>query len=348
MDEPVIVVEPAATPLPALPVEQRPSQDPYEVYLASLDSPESRRTMRGVLDRIARMQTGDPDATGAWQPWWLLRYEHTALIRSQIKDYRDADCPNGYSPSHVNKHLHGLRRVLYTCWQMGLMSVEDREMACSIKNVKGTRVPAGRSINRDELAAMLKVCAETDGPAGIRDSAIIALLYATGIRRAEAATAQVEDYDIGARRLKVTGKGDKQRKVPVMQSAVPVLDVWLNLLDVRRGAMFRRIHKTGKISGEGTTARAVGYVVDRTRRRAGLPPLATHDFRRTFIGDFLDSGGDIVQAQKIAGHVSVTTTAQYDRREDEGLLVAVDRMSLPSPESLRDEPLPHQEESEMS
>lgn len=339
-------LEPAATPLPALTADQRPAQDPYEVYIATLDSPESKRTMRGALDRIARMQTGDKDATGAWQPWWMLRFEHTTQIRSDLIEYRDSDSPAGYSPTHVNKHLSALRKVLWTCWQMKLMTAEDCWRAASIKNVKGKRIPAGRSIDQDELGAMLRACAEIEGPAAVRDQAIIALLYATGIRRFEAAGALIEKYDRAERVLRIIGKGDKERAVPIMVGAIPTIDRWLNLLGARRGHMFRPIHKTGKIGDGPITARAIGYIVDRTCRKAGLPPLATHDFRRTFIGDFIDAGGDLVQAQQIAGHASATTTAQYDRRPRRALRAAVDRMAFPSPESLRDEPLPHPERSE--
>jgi site-specific recombinase XerD len=111
--------------------------------------------------------------------------------------------------------------------------------------------------------------------------------------------------------------------------------------------MFRPVHRTGSVGEGALTPRAIGYVVDRTRKKAGLAPLATHDFRRTFIGDFIDAGGDLAQAQQLAGHASATTTVRYDRRPEETLRAAVDRMSLPTAESLRDaEPLPHQEASE--
>lgn len=339
-------LEPAATPLPALAVHERPAVDPYEVYLASLDSPESKRTMRGVLDRIARMQTGDPDATGAWQPWWLLRYEHTTKIRESLVEYRDARNPSGYSPTHINKHLIALRRVLRVCWRMGLMSADEYQRAADIENTKGSRRLAGRDINREELAKMLRVCAETEGPAGIRDAAIMAVLFSTGLRRSEIAGALLDCYNPGERSLTVIGKRNNERIVYITPSALPSVDRWLNLLDVRRGPMFRPIHKTGAIGGDPMTPRAVGYIVDRTRRKAGLPPLSTHDFRRTYTGDLLDAGVDLSTAQKLLGHASPMTTARYDRRPDEALRDASDKLSLPSPESRRDGLLPHPERSE--
>jgi integrase len=324
----------AAPPLPALPVDQRPTADPYQVYLDSLDSAESRRTMRGCLDRIAKMQTGDPNATGAWQPWWLLRYEHTMAMRAALMAPEKS-----YSPDHINKHLNGLRRVLYTCWMLQLMSAEDYQRAASIKNVKGTRLPAGRNIHREELAAMLSIwepaAAEGD-PAALRNAALLAVLYSTGMRRFEASAVRIEHYDAGERTLRILGKRNKQRNVYISPSAVPVLGRWLAVVGTRRGPMFPRIHRTGKISAEGMSPRAVGYVVDRTRTLAGLPPTSTHDIRRTHTGDLLDAGVDLSTAQDLLGHASPTTTARYDRRPGRAARAAADRLTLPSSESLRD------------
>ena len=321
---------PPATPLPALPEQDRPAVDPYEVYIASLDSVESQRTMRGALDRIARMQTGDPETTGAWQPWWMLRYEHTTRIRADLIAYRDNKSPNGYAPSHINKHLIAIRQVLRVCWRMGLMTGDDYQRAADIKNVKGKRLLAGRNIHRNELAAMLKVCAETEGPAAIRDAALVAVLYSTGIRRSEAANLLIERYDHGERSLRIIGKGNTERVVFLMPDAVAPFERWLSLLGTRRGAVFRRVHKDGAIGPSAMTPRALGYIVDRTRTKAGSAPLSTHDFRRTFIGDLIDAGGDLSTAQRLAGHALATTTAGYDRRPERALRDAVDRMSLPS------------------
>jgi site-specific recombinase XerD len=328
----VTELEPAAAPPPAVVASTIiPPADPYEVYLNSLESAESRRTMRGALDRIAKILTEDDSATGAGQPWWGLRYEHTSKVRAALIDHRDARNPDGYSPTHINKHLIALRRILRVCWRLELMTAEDYQRAADIQNVKGKRLPAGRNIHRDELGAMLRAAGDDESPAGVRDRALIALLYATGLRRSEAASLLVENFDHAERQIRIIGKGNKERAVPVSLAAIPVLDEWLNLLGTRRGPMFPPIDRHGTIRSGAMSPRAVGYIVDRTRKKAGLPPLATHDFRRTFIGDFIDNGGDLIQAQQIAGHASAATTAQYDRRPGRALRDAVDRMSLPLP-----------------
>jgi site-specific recombinase XerD len=305
--------------LPAPPVlAERSGASPYAVYLLSLDSEESRRGMRGCLDHIARIMAGVP---GAGYPWAALRYDSMTAIRALIVD-------EGKSPSHVNKHLSALRGVLREAWRLDLMSAEDYQRARDVKNVSAHREPAGRSINGDEISAMLAVCASASGLSGIRDAALISLLQSTGIRRAEAASALIERYDPGERTLRVIGKGNKERTVYVHRTSVPALDRWLVAIGERRGPMFRPVDKWGNVSSRALIPWSVGQIINRRREQAGLSALSTHDFRRTFIGDFLDAGGDLAQAQQLAGHSLVTTTASYDRRPGRKLRTAVDKMEL--------------------
>jgi site-specific recombinase XerD len=324
------------------------SKDPYRVYLDCLDSPESKRTMGACLDRIAQIiyeeEAGQPlphdmKISGAGRTWWRLRYEHTARIRKLL-------IAKGWSAGHTNKHIFALRRVLEECWNLGLMSAEERLRAANIKIVKAERRPAGRDLEDKELAAMVRVCQDSDGPAAVRDAALVAVLHATGIRRQEAAQASIENYTPGPRSLTVIGKGNKERITFINPTAVPLLDRWLQLLDARTGPLFRPIDRWHNISPGSMQPRAIGAIVERIRSKAGLRPLGPHDMRRTFVGDLLDSGVDLSTAQKLAGHSSPATTARYDRREDEVLRQAADKIRLPSAEALRDEPLPHQEESD--
>jgi integrase len=97
----------------------------------------------------------------------------------------------------------------------------------------------------------------------------------------------------------------------------------------RRGPFFRAVDRWGKITSRHLSARSVGQVISQRRQQAGPRPASTHDFRRTFIGDFIDAGADLAQAQQLAGHASPATTSRYDRRDGRARRAAVDRLSLP-------------------
>lgn len=331
-----IRLDTATPPLLALEPGRAATGDPYRIYLDSLDSDTSRDTMRGCLDYIARIvvteEAGTPlpqdvKITGACRTWWRLRYEHTTRIRAELKKRDD------WSYVTVNKHLNALRRILKECWRLGLMSAEEYHRAVDVKSVEGTREKTGRTIHDAELTTMLQVCDGIDGPAGRRNAALVGVLYCTGIRRAEAAAALIERYDPGARALRIIGKRNKERKVYIIRDVVPILDCWLSPLG-RKGAMFRQVDRWGNIREDGLTPTAIGDIVKRVRQLAGLPPLNTHDFRHNYIGDLLDAGVDLARAQQLAGHASPITTATYDRRPEEALRDAADRITLPSPHNL--------------
>jgi site-specific recombinase XerD len=292
--------------------------------------------MRGCLDRIARLileeENGGPlpadePVTGECREWWNLRYEHTTRIRTMLLEQHD------WTYTYVNKHLSALRRVLKECWRLGEMTAEDYHRAIDIPSIEGSRRKVGRSIHEDELAAMLRVCEEGGGPSGRRNAALVAVLWSTGIRRAEAAGALIERYDPGERSLRVIGKRNKERVVFVVPDAVPALDRWLSRLGVRKGPLFRRIDKWGNISEHGMSPVAIGDIVDRVRKSAGVPPLGPHDFRRNYAGLLLNSGADLATAQKLMGHASPTTTAGYDPRPEDVLREASDKLRMSSPKS---------------
>lgn len=322
-------LEPAFRDLPAVSLTpRRKDENPYWVYLARF-SGESRRVMRGCLERIAAILA--PGLPGAAEhfPWERLRYAHVTLLRTRLTERWPS------SLSHVNTHLSALRGILRECWRLGLMTAEEFQRARDVENVKGSREIAGRNIHAEETAALLAAClAGEDGSRGTRDAAVIAVLQSTGIRRAEAAAALIERYDHGERALKIIGKGNKERTVYIHPAAVPYLDRWLVAVGERRGPVFRGIDRWGNVGTRPLSARAIGGIVSGRCQQAGLPVLSTHDFRRTFLGDFIDAGGDLVQAQKLAGHASATTTASYDRRPGRALRTAVDRLTLPSPDQL--------------
>jgi site-specific recombinase XerD len=296
-------------------------QNPAAVYLAGL-APGSRPAMRGALDTIARLVTGDEATTYLDIPWQALRFQHTAAIRSQLADGR-------YSHHTANKMLAALRGTLKAAWKLGLLPAEAYHQAISVGSIKGESLPAGRSVQSGELMALLNSCDQTR--LGIRDAAILSFLYGCGLRRAELVALRVEDYDPGqagtAGTMRVRGKGNKVRLVPVVRGAAAALQDWLLIRGREPGPLFHGVGNRNR--GGPLTTQAIWKMVQTRAQAAGIPALSPHDFRRTFVSDLLDRGADIVTVQKLAGHANVSTTARYDRRGEAAKQRAAELLHVP-------------------
>lgn len=328
--------DPAALPAIFSPIH--PARNPYHVYLDSLQSQESTRTMKGCLGRIAAILTeGSGEEIPAEAiPWGSIRFAHAARIKKKLTTRTrlvDGEA-RPLAPAYINAHLSALRGVLDASHSLGYIDGDElARIRKAVVNVSGTRLPAGRNLAAAEQAAMLRACPR-DTLLGARNAAVIALLCATGLRRAEVATARREHYDPGERALRVIGKGDRQREVYVNEDAAVYIGSWLAKLDGRTGPLFVPVDRWGRLLNRHLTPRAIGVIIDEVRRAAGLPRLTPHDFRRTFIGDLLDDGTDLATAQALVGHSSPATTAGYDRRPAAARKAAANRLRLPRPDEL--------------
>src|SRR5216683_548177 len=281
---------------------------PVAAYLARL-APSSRRTMRAALDAIASLLSDD--RCDAWSlAWEKLRYRHTTAVRALLADGR-------YAPSTANRHLAALRGVLKECWRLGYVSAEDFQRASDLEPVRGSRLPRGRALQLGEVRALFAACEDDDRkkPAmAARDAAILALLYGSGLRRAEAVGLEVADYDREAGTLKVRGKGNKERLAHLGDASQAALEAWLFVRGIWAGALFVAINKGGKLGQRGMSGQAMLYIARHRTIQASVAAFSPHDLRRTFIGDLLDAGADLSTVQQLAGHAQIQTTARYDRR----------------------------------
>ncbi|HSH02043.1 MAG TPA: tyrosine-type recombinase/integrase [Anaerolineae bacterium] len=292
-----------------------PDQNAALVYLAGLAA-GSRRTMHQSLTSIARIVTADERATATNVPWHQLRFQHTQAIRAELQER--------YSHTTVNKMLSALRGVLKAAWKLGQMPPEAYQMAVSVENVKGTTVPSGRAISAGELSALLATC--DNKASGIRDAAIIAVMYACGLRRGELVALELADYDVEEMVLRVRGKGNKERLVPVVSGAGAAVADWLAVRGDEAGALFWRL---GRGAGGRLSTQAIYKMLGGRAKKAGIKALSPHDLRRTFVSDLLDAGADIATVQRLAGHANVTTTARYDRRDERAKRQAVELLHVP-------------------
>lgn len=282
---------------------------PVLVYLARL-APGSRRAMRGALDVVASNLT-NATADAITLPWEDIRYQHAAAVRSTLVQR--------FAPATCNKALAALRGVLRECWRLGLMSAEDRERACDLPAVRGSRLPRGRALSAGEIRALFAGCAADPNKSALRDAALLAVMYAAGLRRSEVAALDLGDYSPSTGELRVrAGKGRRERLAFVSNGGKEALDAWLAVRGAAAGALFCPVGKgkVGRIEFRPMSAQAVYFVLKRRGARAAVGDFSPHDLRRTFIGDLLDAGADISTVQALAGHIQVTTTQSYDRRPD--------------------------------
>lgn len=294
--------------------EQLPAgEHPALVYLTSLQSPASRRTMRSALDRIAELVTGG-EADHETFPWHRLRYQHTAAIRSKLADL--------YAPATVNKYLSAIRGVLREAWRLGYLEADTYQRAADVEGMKHRRLPSGRRLSLGELHALKAVCERDKSPAGTRDLALIAVLARGGLRRSEAVALELADYrpgeDDGPAELVVrSGKGDKDRVVALANGARRALEDWIAVRGQKPGALFCPVDKGGSIEIRHMSGNAVYLMLQKRQEEAGVQPFSPHDLRRTCASDLLEHGNDLAVTSEMLGHASTDTTRRYDRRGDE-------------------------------
>lgn len=318
-------------------IEQQPlERNPAAVYLAGLKSERSRRVMADALNHVAAVLGVEPvlvddhtsprrkqeNLTYLFVSWAGLRFQHTSAIQNKLLE--------SYSAASVNRMMSAVNGVLKASWRLELMSIEDYNRAIDYTPAKGHTLTAGRDISQGELMALAEVCKMENSAAGWRDAAIIGLLYTCGMRRSELVALELADYEAETGKLKILhGKGNKQRMVYVKNGAGRALSAWLDMRGTAPGALFMPINKSGKITDSRMTDQAIYNMLKKRAQQSGLKKFSPHDFRRTFVGDMLDRGVDIVTVQQLAGHASPSTTARYDRRPEKVKEDAASKLHFP-------------------
>ena len=170
---------------------------------------------------------------------------------------------------------------------------------------------------------------DTKIPLGLRDHAIIELLYASGLRVSELANARLENFNPEERILRVTGKGNKTRLVPVGRKACEALAAYLSM--ERPRLVKRRSGSEIFLSARGTklTTARIWQIVKRISRHSGLEKnIYPHLLRHSFATHLLGNGADLRIIQEMLGHADISTTQIYTH-VDQQRLKAVHRQFHP-------------------
>ncbi len=169
----------------------------------------------------------------------------------------------------------------------------------------------------DEVFSLLEAPGKKDRFM-LRDIAILELLYSTGMRVAELVSTDLLSLDFRSEMLRVTGKGNKERLVPVGRPAAHAVQQWLGLRDQLIADRSRRGREVEKdalfLNGRGgrLTTRSVERIVKAYGERAGIPQIVTpHALRHSYATHLLEMGADLRSVQELLGHASLSTTQRY-------------------------------------
>jgi integrase/recombinase XerD len=184
------------------------------------------------------------------------------------------------------------------------------------------RLPRAIEVGEVErLIAAAGAGGEEGDPRPLRDQALLELLYGTGARISEAVALDVDD--LGGGTIRLSGKGGKQRVVPVGRYASEALDAYLVRARPALAVATRRASAGPALflnaRGGRLTRQGAWGVLGAAARRAGLSGVSPHTLRHSFATHLLDGGADVRVVQELLGHASVTTTQVYT-------LVTVDKL----------------------
>lgn len=165
-------------------------------------------------------------------------------------------------------------------------------------------------LKNEEIDKIFSICSY-DNKIDQRDSLIIELLYATGIRVSELVNIKISDIDFECRTIKILGKGSKERIVIYNNHTKEALDIYLN----------DGYHEFNKLSsgylilnknGNKLSERYIRDIVNKLVRKAGLDiKISPHTVRHTFATDMLEGGSDLMTVKELLGHESLNTTSIY-------------------------------------
>jgi len=279
----------------------RPSGDPeLDPFLDALWM--ERGLSRNTLDAYRR------DLAGFRR--WLQQEGRGELLgaqREDLLDYLAARVAAGAKPRSTARLLSSLRRFYQHGVREGRLEQDPSDRIDAPKPRRG--LPA--ALSESEVEALIET-PDTDTVLGMRDRAMLELLYATGLRVSELVALRILQVNLRQGVVRTLGKGSKERLVPLGEAAAH----WLQrYLDQARGELLRgrecdALFPTRR--GAGMTRQAFWYLVRRYARQAGISAhLSPHTLRHSFATHLLNHGADLRVVQMLLGHSDLSTTQIY-------------------------------------
>lgn len=225
------------------------------------------------------------------------------MIRSWIVHLVD----QGIGNRSINRKIASLKAYFKFMLRTGSVEINPLATHKSLKTAKKIELPFSES----EMERVFREITFEEGMEGMRDKLIIDLLYTTGIRRAELINLRLQDIDIGAEVIKVTGKRNKQRIIPLTTGTLELLQQYLearNRLGIGEGVEAVFLTKSGDKIYETLVYRIINGYFSKVSSKLKKSP---HILRHTFATHLLNKGADLNSVKELLGHSSLASTQVY-------------------------------------
>jgi integrase/recombinase XerD len=221
----------------------------------------------------------------------------------------------GRSPRSLSRYLSGFRQFYRWLLREGRIAQDPSALIESPKLGRG--LP--KALSEAQVEALLDA-PDTDTPVGLRDRTMLELMYATGLRVSELVSLELAHLNLNQGIVRVTGKGGKERLVPLGEESLAWLQRWLRegRSNLMGGADCREVFVTAR--RKGMTRQAFWHAIRRHAARAGIErPVSPHMLRHSFATHLLNHGADLRVVQLLLGHSDLSTTQIYTHIAREGL-----------------------------
>ena len=177
-----------------------------------------------------------------------------------------------------------------------------------------------KAISQEDVDTLLSAPARHPGPRSLRDSAILEVLYASGMRVSELVTLNVGDVNLASANVRCVGKANKERIIPIYPQAARAIEKYVAegriqlLRDSTEKALFLN-HRGGRLTRQG-----LWLIIKRYVEEVGIAvPVTPHTLRHSFATHMLSGGADLQDVQALLGHASISTTQIYKQATPEQL-----------------------------
>jgi len=292
----------------------------FDNYLFAIKnaSPHTRRNYRNDLNQFCTFL--QKNESGVWNNGEVsLDQISTSIIRNFLAFLHKKN-----SKATIARKLATLNSFFKLLVKEGLVSSNPAQTISAPKPEKV--IPTFLSV--DEIFSLIEQ-PDKEKTLGQRDRAILELMYSCGIRVNEVVTLNCEDLDLSGGFIKVKGKGDKERLLPVGTKAREALNDYLFIrekLGEKKSPVERSPALFLNSRGERLTTRSIARIINKyVNRLSFFRPVYPHAIRHTFATHMLDAGADLRAIQELLGHSSLSTTQKYTHVSIDRLMEVYDK-----------------------